>query len=158
AAAEPRHLRPRGAHRAVLRAHRGQHAERPRRDRLRVEPAGGAPAAHGRASAEDRAQPARGRAGLPRLPQPHADAAVDRPGGQIYSGLGRQPTLTLARLAALAAENVTWIKVDRPTFDLVGVVLTSLSLAGICALVTLTLGAVLGLGFIVRGRRDRVPV
>jgi hypothetical protein len=66
-------------------------------------------------------------------------------------------------LAALAVESVTWIKVDRPTFDLVGVVLSSLGLAGICAGVALGLGAALGLGFIVRNRRlsglsDRVSL
>ena len=53
----------------------------------------------------------------------------------------------------LLAESVTWIKVPRPTFDLVGVVLSSLGLAGICAGVALSLGTVLGVGFIVRGRR-----
>lgn len=56
-------------------------------------------------------------------------------------------------LAALAVESVTWIKVDRPTFDLVGVVLSSLGLAGICAAVAFGLGAALGVGLIVRGRR-----
>ena len=56
-------------------------------------------------------------------------------------------------LALLAVETVTWIKVDRPVFDLVGVVLSSLGLAGICAGVALGLGAALGVGFIVRGRR-----
>ena len=55
--------------------------------------------------------------------------------------------------ALLAAPTVTWIKVDRPTFDLVGVVLSSLGLAGICAGIALLFGAVLGIGFIVRGRR-----
>jgi hypothetical protein len=53
----------------------------------------------------------------------------------------------------LAAENITWVKVDRPVFDLVGVVLSSLGLAGICAGVALGLGTVLGIGFIVRNRR-----
>ena len=48
---------------------------------------------------------------------------------------------------------VTWVKIEKPTFDLVGVVLTSLGLAGICAAVALGLGAVLGFGFIWRGRR-----
>ena len=42
---------------------------------------------------------------------------------QIYSGLRRPPPLTL--LSLLAVENVTWIKVERPVFDLVGVVLSS---------------------------------
>lgn len=59
----------------------------------------------------------------------------------------------MTTLALLATEAVTWIKVDRPTFDLVGVVLSSLGLAGICAAVALGLGTVLGVGFIVRGRR-----
>ncbi len=56
-------------------------------------------------------------------------------------------------LALLAAPTVTWIKVDRPTLDLVGVVLGSLGLAGLCAAVALTFGAALGISFIVRGRR-----
>jgi hypothetical protein len=56
-------------------------------------------------------------------------------------------------ILALAVESVTWIKVDRPTFDLVGVVLSSLGLAGICAAVALGLGTALGISFIVRGRR-----
>ena len=56
-------------------------------------------------------------------------------------------------MSLLAVETVTWIKVDRPTFDLVGVVLSSLGLAGICAGVAFSLGLVLGIGFIVRGRR-----
>lgn len=56
-------------------------------------------------------------------------------------------------ITALAAQSVTWIKVDRPTFDLVGVVLSSLGLAGICAAVALGLGTALGVGFILRGRR-----
>jgi hypothetical protein len=56
-------------------------------------------------------------------------------------------------ILALAVQSVTWIKVDRPTFDLVGVVLSSLGLAGICAAVALGLGTALGISFIVRGRR-----
>jgi hypothetical protein len=56
-------------------------------------------------------------------------------------------------LALLASESVTWIKVDRPVFDLVGVVLSSLGLAGICAGVALSLGTALGISFIVRDRR-----
>jgi len=56
-------------------------------------------------------------------------------------------------LTLFAAEAVTWIKVDRPTFDLVGVVLSSLGLAGICAGIAFSLGLALGIAFIVRGRR-----
>ena len=48
---------------------------------------------------------------------------------------------------------MTWIKVDRPVFDLVGVVLNSLGLAAICAGVALSLGTALGISFIVRDRR-----
>ena len=54
----------------------------------------------------------------------------------------------------IAVETVTWIKVERPVFDLVGVVLSSLGLAGICAGVALGLGTALGIGFIVRARRE----
>ena len=56
-------------------------------------------------------------------------------------------------MLGLLAQSVTWIKVDRPTFDLVGVVLSSLSLAGICAAIALALGGLVGLTFILRGRR-----
>jgi hypothetical protein len=53
----------------------------------------------------------------------------------------------------LVAQSVTWIKVPKPTFDLVGVVLGSFALAGVCVLVAIVLGSVLGLGFILRRRR-----
>jgi hypothetical protein len=56
-------------------------------------------------------------------------------------------------LAVLATESITWVKVDRPVFDLVGVVLNSFGMAAICAGVALFLGTALGLGFIVRDRR-----
>jgi len=56
-------------------------------------------------------------------------------------------------LPLLAVESVTWVKVQKPTFDLVGVVLTSFALAGVCVLVALALGGALGLGFILRRRR-----
>jgi ABC-type spermidine/putrescine transport system permease subunit II len=52
------------------------------------------------------------------------------------------------------AQSVTWIKVEKPVFDLVGVVLNSLGLAAICALVAFTLGTALGLAFIARRRRE----
>ena len=55
-----------------------------------------------------------------------------------------------------AAETVTWIKVEKPVFDLVGVVLYSLGLAAICAIVALVLGLVLGAVFIARRRRHPV--
>ena len=57
-------------------------------------------------------------------------------------------------LALLAAQSITWIKVQKPTFDLVGVVLGSFALAGVCLLVALALGGILGFGFILRRRRQ----
>jgi ABC-type spermidine/putrescine transport system permease subunit II len=53
-----------------------------------------------------------------------------------------------------ALETVTWIKVEKPVFDLVGVVLNSLGLAFLCAVVSFTLGIALGAFFVVRRRRQ----
>jgi hypothetical protein len=47
---------------------------------------------------------------------------------------------------------VTWIKVEKPTFDLVGVVLGSFRLTGVLLLVAVLLGVVLGASLI-RSRR-----
>lgn len=64
---------------------------------------------------------------------------------------------TLAWLAA--PPNVIFIKVEKPVFDLVGVVLYSLGLAGVCAVVALALGSAFGVVLIVRNRRlDRQGV
>ena len=46
-----------------------------------------------------------------------------------------------------------FVRVERPTFDLVGVVLSSLSIAGLCAAMALALGVALGISIIVRRRR-----
>ncbi len=48
---------------------------------------------------------------------------------------------------------VTWIKVEKPTFDLVGVVLGSFHLAGVLLLAAFTLGVVIGGGLILARRR-----
>jgi hypothetical protein len=61
--------------------------------------------------------------------------------------------MTLAPLAAAAEQSIIYIKVEKPVFDLVGVVLYSLGLAGVCAIVALILGSALGVAFIVRSRR-----
>jgi hypothetical protein len=62
--------------------------------------------------------------------------------------------MTSAPLAAfLAAEKILFVKVQKPVFDLVGVVLYSLGLAGICAIVALVLGSAFGIVLIVRNRR-----
>jgi len=49
---------------------------------------------------------------------------------------------------------VTWIKVEKPTFDLVGVVLGSFRLAGTLLVLALALGLLLG-GALLRARRRR---
>jgi hypothetical protein len=48
---------------------------------------------------------------------------------------------------------VIWVRVERPTFDLVGVLLSSLGITGICAGIALGLGALFGTYLILRGRR-----
>ena len=53
-----------------------------------------------------------------------------------------------------ALETVTWIKVEKPVFDLVGVVLNSLGLAFLCAIISFSLGIALGAFFVVRRRRQ----
>ncbi len=51
---------------------------------------------------------------------------------------------------------VTWIKVEKPTFDLVGVVLGSFRLAGVLLLVAVVLGALFG-AVLIRSRRRPQP-
>ncbi len=51
------------------------------------------------------------------------------------------------------APAVTWIKVEKPSFDLVGVVLGSFRLAGVLLLVALVLGVVFGAALILSRRR-----
>jgi len=52
---------------------------------------------------------------------------------------------------------VTWIKVEKPTFDLVGVVLGSFKLAGVLLAVAVVLGAIFGGGLIWSRRRPAPP-
>jgi hypothetical protein len=51
---------------------------------------------------------------------------------------------------------ITWIKVEKPTFDLVGVVLGSFKLAGVLLVVAIALGLVLG-GALILARRRPLP-
>ena len=51
-------------------------------------------------------------------------------------------------------ESVIWIKVTKPTFDLVGVLLSSLGLTTILVGVAVILGVVFGLSLIIRRRRE----
>jgi hypothetical protein len=50
---------------------------------------------------------------------------------------------------------ITWIKVEKPTFDLVGVVLGSFHLAGALLAVAFVLGCVFGAALILSRRRPR---
>jgi ABC-type spermidine/putrescine transport system permease subunit II len=58
----------------------------------------------------------------------------------------------MAPLVAQSTPNVIWVPVQKPTFDLVGVVLSSFGIAGICAAVALVLGTALGIALIRRAR------
>ena len=51
-------------------------------------------------------------------------------------------------------ESVVWIKVAKPTFDLVGVLMSSLGLTTILVGVAVFLGIVFGLSLIIRRRRE----
>jgi ABC-type spermidine/putrescine transport system permease subunit II len=53
---------------------------------------------------------------------------------------------------------IQWVHVQRPTFDLVGVVLSSFGIAGICVAVALVLGIALGIVLILRARRQADPL
>lgn len=50
---------------------------------------------------------------------------------------------------------ITWIKVERPVFDLPGVILSSLGIAGLCALVSIVLGSCFGAVLIRRAAARR---
>jgi hypothetical protein len=58
---------------------------------------------------------------------------------------------------SLLAQTVTWIKVEKPSFDLVGLVLGSFQLAGVLLLAALVLGLVFGAALIVSRRRPSPP-
>ena len=51
---------------------------------------------------------------------------------------------------------VTWIKVEKPTFDVVGLVLGSFHLAGVLVMVAVVLGAFFG-AVLIRSRRRPHP-
>ena len=63
-----------------------------------------------------------------------------------------------ALLAQSTPPNVIWVPVQKPTFDLVGVVLSSFGIAGICCAVALVLGVALGIVLIRRARRQTDPL
>jgi len=55
------------------------------------------------------------------------------------------------------APAVTWIRVEKPSFDLVGVVLGSFKLAGLLLALALLLGLLFGAALILRRRRTASP-
>jgi hypothetical protein len=52
---------------------------------------------------------------------------------------------------------ITWVKVEKPSFDLVGVVLGSFRLAGVLLLLALLLGVLIGIVIVVLRRRQEAP-
>lgn len=60
-------------------------------------------------------------------------------------------------LATKIVPTIMWVKVEKPTFDLVGVVLGSLGTAFILVIAASILGSVLGFVLIRRTRRLTVP-
>ena len=60
-------------------------------------------------------------------------------------------------LATKVVRTIIWVKVERPVFDLVGVVLGSLGTAFILVIAASILGSVFGLVLIRRTRRLTVP-
>ncbi|HSB62360.1 MAG TPA: hypothetical protein VLI67_11615 [Vicinamibacteria bacterium] len=52
---------------------------------------------------------------------------------------------------------VTWIRVERPTFDLVGVLVSSFEITGVLLLAAVGLGGLLGMSLIYHRRRSGPP-
>jgi hypothetical protein len=52
---------------------------------------------------------------------------------------------------------ITWIKVEKPTIDLVGVVLGSFRLAGVLLVVAAAVGVLFGVALIRARRRPQAP-
>jgi len=54
-------------------------------------------------------------------------------------------------------ETVIWIHVAKPTFDLVGVVLSAFGLTGMLVVLAVVLGIALGLSLIIKRRSHQAP-
>jgi hypothetical protein len=52
---------------------------------------------------------------------------------------------------------VTWVKVEKPSFDLVGVILSSFRLVGLLLLLALLFGGLVGILFVALRRRRGAP-
>jgi len=55
-----------------------------------------------------------------------------------------------------ATQTILWVRLERDSFDLAGVLVSSLQMAGICVAVSLLLGGLWGAYLIVRRRREAV--
>ncbi len=142
---------PGSAHGALLRPHRGQHAERSRGDRLREQPRGREAPQDARVPRRHCPGPLPRRPGLSGGPEPHPDAAIDGLRKPFYSGREGPRPMNPADHA------ITWIKVERPTFDLVGVIMSSFELTGLLLVFAVLVGLLLGLSLILRRRRTGLP-
>lgn len=57
------------------------------------------------------------------------------------------------------SQSVTWIQVERPQFDLFGVLVSSLQITGGLLLLALVLGSIIGMTLLwLRRRQDRSPL
>jgi hypothetical protein len=65
--------------------------------------------------------------------------------------------ITAFLLQPQPSPHITWVKIEKPVFDLVGVVLSSLGIAAVCIGVALGLGIAYGVAIILR-RRKQAPV
>jgi len=54
----------------------------------------------------------------------------------------------------IVGESVTWIKVEHPSFDLAGVLISSLQITGGLLVIALVLGTIFGLTLLWRRRRQ----
>ena len=68
------------------------------------------------------------------------------------------PLLPLSPVRLGAEEVVTWIKVDHPQLDIVGLILGAFNMAGALVLLAMTLGILFGLGLIYRRRQEPTGV
>ena len=58
-------------------------------------------------------------------------------------------------MSGAVTETITWVKVEKPVFDLAGVLINSLGLATLCAALACLCGSILGGIFIARALRRR---
>jgi hypothetical protein len=68
------------------------------------------------------------------------------------------PVLSWLTAAAPPGRVVTWVRVERPTFDLIGVILSTFQLTGILLVAALVLGTVIGASLVYARRRAATPL